>query len=218
MRCDILTLFPELIPPYLNGGILGRAYKRGQLDIQTHNIRDFSDDTHRTVDDTPYGGGAGMVMKIEPIDRCLQTIKKDNSRVIVLSAKGRPFTQHVAHEYSKQEQLIFICGRYEGIDQRVIDHLADEELSIGPYVLAGGELPTLVVLETVARLLPGVLGNPESLKEESFGSVASAHLSEEYPHYTKPAEYKGWKVPDVLLSGNHEAIKKWREEQQKRKM
>ena len=230
MRITILTLFPELFGPYFNTGVIGRAVKNGQIEVTLKNIRDYTTDAHRTVDDTPYGGGAGMVMKIEPIHRALQDITSPTlpsagsplslprrgdggevRRIVVLSAKGAQFTQQKAQQLSQNtDHLILLCGRYEGVDQRVIDHLSDEEISIGPYVLAGGELPALTVVEAVARLLPGVLGNPESLTEESHseGNI-------EYPQYTKPAEYQGWSVPDVLLTGNHAEIKKWREAQRR---
>jgi tRNA (guanine37-N1)-methyltransferase len=221
MRFDILTLFPEAITPYLATSIIGRAITAQHITVATHNIREYAQDKHQITDDTPYGGGAGMVMKVEPIDYTLQAINhlipREQQHVVVLSARGKQFTQAKAAELAaKAKNLTLICGRYEGIDQRVADHLADEELSIGSYVLAGGELAALVVLEAVARLIPGVLGNPESLVEESFSMglprEAPQERSGEYPHYTKPEDYKGWKVPDVLLSGNHAAIKKWREQ------
>lgn len=257
MRFDILTLFPEVFEPYLSTSILGRAREKKLIEVGLVNIRDFTDDNHKTVDDTPYGGGAGMVMKIEPIDKALKAIKNSplpkrgegqgegitqpkqpsplasrgplpmqgEVKTIVLSARGQQFTQAKAAEYSKLDSLVLICGRYEGIDQRVIDHLADEEISVGPYVLAGGELPAMIVLEATARLLPGVLGNEESLVEESFsppyewgvpGEAGGRGRVTEYPQYTKPAEYNGWPVPDVLLSGNHAAIQRWRAEQRKK--
>ncbi len=239
MQFKILTLFPDAISPYLGSSILGRAQAKSIISVELINIRDFTTDKHKTVDDTPYGGGPGMVMKIEPIDKALETLKAQRpktksqtkhptsprlrgagkgqtKRTVVLSARGEQFSQAMAIEYAKLDELILIAGRYEGIDQRVADHLADEELSIGPYVLAGGELPALVVVEAVARLIPGVLGNPASLMEESHvlprtaldaGRSASRI---EYPQYTKPEDYRGWKVPDVLLSGNHSKINKWR--------
>ena len=248
MQFDILTIFPEIFPAYLETSILGRAQKDKLVGFGIHNIRDFAEDKHNTVDDTPYGGGAGMVLKIEPIAKALDSIKNDKiqnpksksnlndkmsndllRRTVVLAARGEQFTQAKAEEYSKLDQLTLICGRYEGIDQRVADHLADEELSIGPYVLNGGEVAALTVIEAVARLVPGVLGNPESLKEESYalkepqttshrqgygrqalGSGRSASRIE-YPQYTKPEDYKGWRVPNVLLSGDHAKIKRWRE-------
>lgn len=240
MQFDVLTIFPEIFPAYLEASILGRAQKEKLIDVGVHNIRDFAEDKHNTVDDTPYGGGAGMVMKIEPIAKALDSINnqvlmtndQSNSndsmtklrrRTIVLSARGKQFDQRKAEELAKLDQLVLICGRYEGIDQRVADHLADEELSIGPYVLNGGEVAAMIVIEAVSRLVPGVLGNPESLKEESYvfsekpqttlGSGRPASQIE-YPQYTKPEEYKGWRVPNILLSGDHGKIKKWREKQQ----
>ncbi|MEX2054957.1 MAG: tRNA (guanosine(37)-N1)-methyltransferase TrmD [Candidatus Andersenbacteria bacterium] len=216
MRFDILTLFPEALTSYLTTSIIGRALAAEKITIAVHNIRDYALDKHHTTDDTPYGGGAGMVMKIEPIAGALTAVTKAVPRkqqhVVVLSAKGQPFTQQKGLAYAESSKsLTLICGRYEGIDQRVIDHLADEELSVGPYVLAGGELPALIVVETVARLIPGVLGNPDSLTEES-------HVTEsvtEYPQYTKPEVYNGMSVPKILLSGNHAAISEWRRSQQK---
>jgi tRNA (guanine37-N1)-methyltransferase len=235
MRFDILTLFPEAFSSYLDTSILGRAKESGRIQVNLWNIRDYTTDKHHTADDTPYGGGPGMVMKVEPIDKALQAVRESGIRnpargearqgrlesgkrkIVVLSAKGKQFSQAKALEYASLDSLTLICGRYEGIDQRVIDNLAQEEISIGPYVLAGGELPALVVVEAAARLVPGVLGNPDSLQEESFTAHSSLPTtpSLEYPQYTKPEEYRGWKVPDILLSGNHAAIKDWREEQQK---
>jgi tRNA (guanine37-N1)-methyltransferase len=225
MRFDILTIFPELFPAHLETSLIGKAREAGVLDVNAHNIRDFATDKHKTVDDTPYGGGAGMVLRIEPIAKALDSIKaqqsmseSQNYRTIVLSARGEQFTQTKAEEFSKLDQLILICGRYEGIDQRVADYLADEELSIGPYVLNGGEVAALVVLEAVTRLIPGVLGNPESLAEESYTSTPYAPYpitSVEYPQYTKPEVYKDWKVPEVLLSGNHAEIEAWRKQKRK---
>ncbi|MGH9856935.1 MAG: tRNA (guanosine(37)-N1)-methyltransferase TrmD [Acidobacteriota bacterium] len=215
MHFDILTLFPDIVDGYLAASTVGRAKKHGIITTQSWNMRDFTSDTHKTVDDTPYGGGAGMVMKIEPIDCALQAlthqlppVTPNKRRVVVVSARGKQFTQQTAHTYARLDQLILICGRYEGIDQRVADHLADEEVSIGPYVLAGGELPALAILEATARLVPGVLGNERSLALESHNEPGFI----ESPQYTKPEEYNGWKVPEVLLSGNHEEIRKWREE------
>jgi len=235
MRFDILTIFPEVFAPYLETSLLGKAQEAGVLEVNTHDIREFATDKHKTVDDTPYGGGAGMVMKVEPIDLALNHVGfragSAKRRIIVLSARGEQFTQAKAQEYAQLDGLTLICGRYEGIDQRVADYLADEELSIGPYVLAGGEAAAMVVLEATSRLVPGVLGNPESLKEESFslsprtasasstaarGTGRSASLVE-YPQYTKPEEYKGWPVPDVLLSGDHGKIDQWREAQRQSK-
>ncbi|MDA1168744.1 MAG: tRNA (guanosine(37)-N1)-methyltransferase TrmD [bacterium] len=212
MRIDILTLFPEVFEPYISTSIIGRAQREQRANIHVWNIRNFATDERGTVDDTPYGGGAGMVMKIEPIHACLQaissqfTVARPKTHIIVLSARGKQFTQQKAQEYSTLEHLILICGRYEGIDQRVADHLADEEISVGPYVVAGGELPAMLVTESAVRLIPGVLGNPASLHEESH--TVSEKI--EAAQYTKPEEYNGWKVPDVLLSGDHGKIEKWR--------
>ncbi|SRR5258708_5391135 len=210
MRVDILTLFPDIFQPYASTSILGRATKDGHVDLHIWNIRDFTTDIHQTVDDTPYGGGASMVMKIEPIHKALLAIevehKSSSRKVLVLSARGEQFTQQRATEYSKLDHLILICGRYEGIDQRVADYLADGEISVGPYVLAGGELGSLIITEAVARLLPGVLGNPLSLQEESHSTEGVI----EAPQYTKPEIYNSWNVPDVLLSGNHADIAAWR--------
>jgi tRNA (guanine37-N1)-methyltransferase len=258
MRFDVLTIFPDLFSGYLETSILGRAQKEGILEVDALDIRDFATDKHKTVDDTPYGGGAGMVMKIEPIADALASINDQMTdenitrKTVVLSARGEQFTQAKAQQYAKLDQLVLICGRYEGIDQRVADHLADEELSIGPYVLNGGEVAAMVVIEAVARLVPGVIGNPESLKEESYGMKIRNQKNKnpkpaggearapgrgspkatrpgrqiqnfkleirnniEYPQYTKPEDYRGWKVPEVLLSGNHARIKKWREDNRK---
>lgn len=222
MECNVLTLFPDVVDTYLTTSLIGKARELGLLNIALHDIRAYATDPHHSVDDTPYGGGAGMVMKIEPIDHALAALSPlppgATSRTIVLSARGRLFTQRLAEEYAAFDRLTFICGRYEGIDQRVADHLANEELSIGPYVLAGGELAALVVIEAVARLVPGVLGNPASLLEESYVTSPTNYSlpttnSKEYPHYTKPETYRGWQVPAVLLSGNHAEIQKWREAQ-----
>jgi tRNA (guanine37-N1)-methyltransferase len=212
MQYHLLTLFPEALKPYTETSILKRAAQQHAINLTFWNLRDFTTDKHRTVDDTPYGGGAGMVLKVEPIAKALEAIKTTSSggvgevKTIVLSPHGAPFTQAKAEEYAEQSQLILIAGRYEGIDQRVIDHLADEEVSVGPYVLSGGELPALVIIEAVTRLLPGVLGNAESLDDATFS----------FPQYTKPEAYQGWRVPEVLLSGDHQAIERWRTEHQKR--
>lgn len=218
MRFDILTLFPEVIETYAKTSIIGAAKEKGLIEINAVNLRDFGDGRHKTVDDTPYGGGAGMVLKIEPIAKAIGSIKTRNEkretkkrRVIVLSARGEQFTQRKAYEYSQLDQLILICGRYEGVDQRVADYLADEEISVGPYVLAGGELPALTIMEATARLVSGVLGNPESLREESHSGESQL----EYPQYTKPEVFGEWEVPEVLLSGNHAEIRRWREASRK---
>ncbi len=213
MQFDILTLFPEALEPYLNTSILGRAQSQQLIEVRTWNIRDYAKDKHKTVDDTPYGGGAGMVMKVEPIDRTLSAVTETSSqakkKVVLLSARGKQFTQQIAQEYAQLDQLILICGRYEGVDQRVADHLADEEICIGPYVLAGGEIGALALVEATARLIPGVLGNEVSLTHESHNEPGKI----EAPQYTKPEKYNEWDVPPVLLSGNHGEIEKWRDEQ-----
>jgi len=211
---DIITIFPEMIDGYVSQSILGRAQKTGKIVIKSHNLRDWTSDKHHTVDDTPYGGGPGMVMKVEPIDKAVKKVKKrlKKTRVIVTAASGKRFTQADAKRLVKYDQLIFICGRYEGIDYRVEANLADEALSIGDYVLTGGELPALVMVDAIARNISGVLGKEESLKEESHGEEGLL----EYPQYTKPEKYKKWSVPEVLLSGNHKKIKDWRSRMSKK--
>src|SRR3989339_548031 len=257
MNFTILTIFPNLIDGYTNESILRRGQKAGHISIRTVNIRDFTTDKHKTVDDTPYGGGAGMVMKPEPIHAALRSVdgipfhKSDGftklkkiagtvvgnpktslrvkKRTVLLSPRGRQFDQRIAEDWASLDELTLICGRYEGVDQRVVDHMIDEEISVGPYVLAGGELGALVIIEAVSRLIPGVLGNPDSLEEETHNTASLHHcitaspivdksdevmrcssdVVKEYPQYTKPAEFMGWKVPEILLSGNHGEIKKW---------
>ncbi len=207
MKIDILTLFPEMFCDTLKCGILGKAIEKGVVSINLINIRDFSRDKHKRVDDYPYGGGAGMVMTAEPLYHAINASKKGNpgARIILTSPRGKPFVQSKAVSLSKREHLIIICGRYEGVDQRIIDNMVHEEISIGDYVLTGGEIPALVIVDTVTRLLPGAIGSPESLKEESFTEGLL-----EYPQYTRPAEFMGMKVPEVLLTGNHKNIEKWR--------
>jgi len=209
-RFDVLTLFPNLILGAISHSIVGRAIAAGLLQVQARDIRDQTDDRHRTVDDVPYGGGAGMVMKAEPVVRtlCIAREAMPNGHVVLMSASGRPFTQAKAREYSAMPGLILVCGHYEGVDERVAENYVDEELSIGDYVLSGGEIPALVVLDAVARLLPGVLGNTSSLAEESHESGLL-----EYPQYSRPPEFEGHRVPDVLLSGNHAEIARWRHRQ-----
>ena len=220
MRFDILTIFPGMIESYAKESILGRAQKSGLIEVKAHDIRAFADNKHNKVDDTPYGGGAGMVMSVQPIDKALKAVKKRfGSRVILMSASGKRFTQEDARRLASYKQVIFICGRYEGIDARVEEHLVDESLSIGDFVLTGGELPALTMIDATARMVPGVLGNAESLAEESHTDGLL-----EYPQYTKPESYsfrKGLKrliakVPDVLLSGNHKAISEWRKKNAKK--
>ena len=188
--------------------IIKRARKKGILEINLHNLRDFTGDRHRTVDDLPYGGGAGMVMKPEPLFRAVEKVKEErtsSSRVILLSPQGQPFVQEKARELAEEEGLIFICGHYEGVDERVREHLIDEELSLGDFVLTGGELAAMVIVDAIARMLPEVLGCKDSIREDSFYQTLL-----DYPHYTRPAEFRGWKVPGVLISGNHQKIKEWR--------
>ncbi len=207
MKIDILTLFPEMFDS-LKQSIIGKAVESKKFEINIIDIRSFSKDKHKKCDDYPYGGGAGMVMTPQPLFDAIKSVKRKNSKVIYLSPKGRTFNQSVVLEYSKLKHLVLVCGRYEGIDQRIIDLLVDEELSIGDFVLTGGELAASVVVDAVARYLPGVLGNEESTTNESFSDGLL-----EYPQYTRPAEFKGKKVPEVLLSGNHGQIEKWRKEQ-----
>jgi tRNA (guanine37-N1)-methyltransferase len=205
---SIITIFPEMVNAYLGCSILKRAIDRQLISVAVHNLRDYSTDKHHTVDDYSYGGGPGMVMKPETFFRIVEERwpKKDNLRVIMLSPRGRVFTQRVARELADEsKELLFLCGRYEAIDQRVSDHLVDDEISIGDYVLTGGELPALVIIDAVSRLLPDVLGDSQSAEAESF-----SHGLLDYPHYTRPEQFREMGVPKVLLSGNHEEIRKWR--------
>jgi len=216
LRFDIITIFPKAFDSYLNESIIRRAQKQKNIEVRIHNLRDFTNDRHKTVDDRPFGGGVGMVLKIEPIYKALKKIclKNKKSTVVLLSAKGKLFTQQKAQEFSKIEQIVLICGHYEGVDERVAKYLADEEISIGQYVLTGGELPALTILDATARLLPGVIKG-ESLIEESFSKTNQI----EYPQYTRPEKFKMNKknisVPKILLSGNHKNIEKWRQKHQK---
>lgn len=230
MNFHIVTIFPEIFNSYFSESIIKRAQKAGLISINIHNLRNFTMDKHKTVDDTPYGGGAGMVLKIEPIYKCIQFIKskisakggsafggknqKAKTRVILFSAKGKKYTQKDARGLAKYENLILICGRYEGVDERVAKHIADEEISIGDYVLTGGEIPAMIVVDSVSRLIPGVLGNPRSLDQESFSKIQNSFL--EYPQYTKPEVYNKWKTPKILLSGNHKEIENWRKSHSKK--
>lgn len=208
MRFDILTLFPDLFTPFLREGVLGRAVGRGLLDIRLTNIRDFAQGPHRVTDDRPYGGGSGMVMKPDPIFRALASLDRvevGDCQVILMTPQGDLFDQTTAWELSKFEQLIFICGRYEGVDERIRSNHIDRELSIGDYILTGGELSAMVVVDAVSRLVPGVLGGERSNLEDSFSEGLL-----EYPHYTRPQVFEGQEVPSVLLSGDHEKIRLWR--------
>ena len=209
MRFDVLTLFPEMFMP-LQKSILERAQKNGNININLINIRDFSKDKHKKVDDTPYGGGAGMVIRPDVVYDAYNSVEnRENAKVIFLSPQGKTLNQQKVEELSKQEHLILLCGHYEGIDQRVLDKIVDEEISIGDYVLTGGELPSMVLIDAVSRYVDGVL-NIESIKEESFSNNLL-----EYPQYTRPETFLDEKVPEVLISGHHENIRKWREEQSK---
>ena len=209
MHIDVLTLFPEMFPGIFDLSIMKRAIDQNLVTIGLHNIRDYTHDKHHTADDYPYGGGAGMVLKPEPIFEAVESIeKKADTPIILLSPQGRLFTQSVAQELAQHSQLVLICGHYEGIDERVREHLASDEISIGDYVLSGGELAAMVIIDSVFRLVPGVLGSEASPRDDSHvGGLL------EYPHYTRPPEYRGWPVPEVLLSGNHAQISRWRREQ-----
>ena len=211
MKFHLLTIFPDFFEGPFKYGVVARAAEFGALELHVHDLRGWTHDLHRTVDDRPFGGGEGMVLKPEPIFDAVEAIWPDRSekqKVILLSAQGRKFTQQVARELVLNEELLLICGRYEGVDERVAEHLADEELSIGDYVLSGGELAAAVVVDTVARLLRGVVGNHESTVNESFEDAGMLDC----PQWTRPAEFRGWKAPDVLLGGNHAEIRKWRKQ------
>ena len=219
MQFEVFTLLPEVFPPYLEASILKRATQRGLIDVRVHNIRDYTHDKHHVTDDTPYGGGGGMVMKPEPIFEAIESvlglaapqtppISGSNIPIILLTPQGRTFDQRVAKELSDHERIALLCGRYEGVDERIREHLVTDEISIGDYVLTGGELPALIIIDAISRLIPGVLGDPTGAEDDSH---AMGLL--EYPHYTKPSEFRDWKVPEILLSGDHAKIEKWRREQ-----
>ena len=240
MTFDVITIFPDFFRSMLEYGVLKRALAGGQANIRLHDLRDFTDDRHRTVDDRPFGVGPGMVFKPDPIFKAVAALEAESPGrrfpVILLSPQGRLFTQALAEELMRQDRLVLICGRYEGVDERIAEHVATHETSIGDFVLSGGELPAALIMESVVRLLPGVLGNEESACQESFSAPrsGSSELREssvgaalvaahgqpqglpprrgllDFPHYTRPAEFRGWKVPEVLLSGNHEEIRRWR--------
>jgi tRNA (guanine37-N1)-methyltransferase len=210
MQFEVFTLLPEVFPPYLQSSILQRARQRGLIDVRLHNIRDYTHDRHHTTDDTPYGGGGGMVMKPEPVFEAVESVLgvPPSLPVILLTPQGRVFTQRIAQELARHERIALLCGRYEGVDERIREHLVTDELSVGDYVLTGGELPALLVIDAVSRLLPGVLGDPTGAEDDSHSMGLL-----EYPHYTKPPEFRGWKVPEILLSGDHRKIETWRREQ-----
>jgi tRNA (guanine37-N1)-methyltransferase len=214
MKFEVFTLLPEVFPPYLESSILQKARQRGLVDVRVHNIRDYTHDRHHTTDDTPYGGGGGMVMKPEPIFEAVESVlgfdpaQPPPTPIILLTPQGRVFTQRVAEELSSHERIALLCGRYEGVDERIREHLVTDEISIGDYVLTGGELPALMIIDAVSRLIPGVLGDPTGAQDDSHSMGLL-----EYPHYTRPPEFRGWPVPEVLLSGDHGRIEKWRREQ-----
>ena len=212
MIFHVLTIFPEFFEGPFAHGVIKRAKDAGLLDIRIHNLRDWTFDKHKTVDDRPFGGGEGMVLKAEPVFLAVESILPDRegAKVLLLSAQGRPFDQAMANELSKDRELLLICGRYEGVDERVAEHLADGEISIGNYVLSGGELAAAVVLDAVARLLPGVLGNESSAAFDSFQDSGHSEGLLDCPHWTRPADFRGWKAPEALLNGNHEEIRKFR--------
>ena len=206
MRIDVVTIFPDAVRPFFASALLGKAAERGLVDVRVHDLRDHTTDRHRKVDDEPYGGGPGMVMTAEPFFRAVEAIAGDGDpHVVLLSPAGGRFDHQGAVRLAERSWLVLLCGRYEGVDERVAEHLADEELSIGDYVLAGGEAAAAVVVDAVARLLPGVVGEPESVVQESFAQSRLDH-----PHYTRPEGFRGWRVPEVLLSGDHAAIERWR--------
>jgi tRNA (guanine37-N1)-methyltransferase len=219
MQFEVFTLLPEVFPSYLETSIIKRARERGLIHVRVHNIRDYTHDKHHMTDDTPYGGGGGMVMKPDPVFEAIETVLGLNAEptqpepdskipIILLTPQGRVFNQSIAQELSQHSHIVLLCGRYEGIDERIREHLVTDEISIGDYVLTGGELPALILIDAISRLLPDVLGDPTGAQDDSH---AMGLL--EYPHYTRPPEFRGWKIPDVLLSGAHAKIDKWRREQ-----
>ncbi len=205
MKIDIVTLFPGMVEGPLSGSIVARARARGVVDIAVHNLRDFAQGKHQVTDEPPFGGGGGMILKPEPLAGAIEAVRSASARIILLDPAGRRFTQMVARELAERPHLVLVCGRYEGVDERVREHLVDEELSIGDYVLSGGELAALVVTEAVTRLLPGALGDEAAPERDSFARGLLEH-----PHYTRPEVFRDWRVPDVLLSGDHARIARWR--------
>ena len=223
MRFDIFTILPDVFPPYLKSSMLLRARQRGLIDVRVHNIRDYTHDKHHTTDDTPYGGGGGMVMKPEPVFEAVESVlgiepgqaprqsvadARPGIPVILLTPQGRVFNQSIAEELSHHEQIALLSGRYEGVDERIREHLVTDEISVGDYVLTGGELPALLMIDAISRLLPGVLGDPDGAQDDSHSMGLL-----EYPHFTRPPDFRGWGVPEVLLSGDHGKIERWRREQ-----
>jgi len=216
MTFHLVTIFPDFFTGILSNGIVSKAIESGLVEVRTHNLRDWTQDRHKTVDDRPFGGGEGMLMKCEPLFDAVEAIlpgRSEKQRVILLSAQGRRFDQEAARRLAAYDDIVFLCGRYEGVDERVAEHLADEEISIGDFVLSGGELAAALILDAVARLVPGVLGNEASTENESFNRVLSDGTKLlDCPQYTRPAVFRGWPVPDVLLSGHHAEIERWRRE------
>src|SRR5579864_4747914 len=228
MRFDLITIFPEFFSGPLEHGIVRRARETGLIEVRVQDLREFTHDRHRTVDDRPFGGGEGMVMKPEPLFAAVESLlgrgvgdatepaeRESKTAIVLLSAAGKRFTQEMARRYAGLERIIFICGRYEGVDERVAEHLATEEISVGDFVLSGGELAAMLVVDAVTRLLPGALGNEASAQNESFSAGDSSRAGDghpllDYPHYTRPAEFRGWAVPEVLIGGNHAEVAKWR--------
>jgi len=218
MRFDVITIFPDFFRGPFEFGVIRRGRQGGLIEIQVHDLRDFTSDRHRTVDDRPFGGGEGMVLKPEPIFEAAEKVRiKKDAEVVVLSASGRKFNQAEALRLSKVEQLILVCGRYEGIDERVVEHLATAEISIGDFIVSGGEIAAAVVVDAVTRYVPGVVGKEESILKDSFSDPSVETQRVEHPHYTRPADFRGWKVPEVLISGDHEAVRRWRYEAAVRK-
>jgi len=207
MRFDIFTLLPEVFQSYLSASILLKAREKGLVQVEVHDIRSFTTDRHHVTDDAPYGGGGGMVMKPEPVFTAVESVlgEKPDCPVILLTPQGKVFDQHMAERFARLDRIAMICGRYEGFDERIREHLVTEEVSIGDYVLTGGELPALSIIDAISRLIPGVLGDPNGAEDDSHSMGLL-----EYPHYTRPPEFRGWVVPEVLLSGNHAEIEKWR--------
>jgi tRNA (guanine37-N1)-methyltransferase len=215
---DVITIFPEFFTGPFDYGIIRRGRENGRIGIRIHDLRGFTSNRHRTVDDRPFGGGEGMVFKPEPIFKAVETVREnESSEVVVLSAAGRQFNQAEALRLSRAEQVILICGRYEGIDERVVEHLATAEISIGDFIVSGGEIAAVVVVDAVTRYVPGVVGKEESVLRDSFSDPAAEMQLVEHPHYTRPAEFRGWKVPEVLISGDHEAVREWRQQAAKKK-
>lgn len=216
MRIDILTLFPEMFSGPLSESIIKRAIEKNIVEINYFNLRDYAQDKHKTVDDTPYGGGAGMVLKVSVMDQAISDIvgdKRKDYKIILMTPQGKTFNQAKARELATEKNILLVCGHYEGFDERIREHLIDEEISLGDFVLTGGEIPAAAIIDSVVRLLPGALGNDDSSIEESFSLEKDGEKLLEYPIYTKPADYQGWQVPEILLSGDHQKIKEWRIEQ-----